>query len=302
MINHINIIFDYRNMSIEEYVVRVWKHYASIDKETYGITDPSLPLIYHGDYNQYQNSVLKIVTAGVNPPSNEFPDNNPSLRFKELEYFYEKESLNEYDIQEYLDSLDSYFRRNSNPWFDHFEPVLNGVNASYYGVMESTVLHTEMLSPLSTDVTWSKYLNTYPDSVIDTIVTNGHMLWLELMNILQPDIIITSLGAKYRKNIFNIQNLNWRRIENITTNTKGGERKRPYEVYCAIGVLGCGKKCLLVFGDRNVLPFMISEAQKINLGSKIFHLMKGIYSERKNKQAIPKHSPVKPRLNLSTTI
>ena len=279
-------------MSIEEYVARVWKHYASIEEEMYGLKTPSMPLIYHGDYSQYQDSVLKIVTAGLNPPSSEFPDNNPLIRFKELDHFYGKETLNEYDVLEYLDSLDSYFRRNSNPWFDNFEPVLNGINASYYGVMESTALHTEMLSPLSTVVSWSKFVDQYPSHVIDEIVTNGHALWLELMNILQPDIIITSLGEKYRKNIFNIQNLNWRRIENITTNTKGGERKRPYEVYCTIGTLGCGKKCLLVFGDRNVVPFMISEEQKIELGSKLFHLMKGIYNSRK-KEPTPTDAPKK---------
>ncbi|MCW4013592.1 MAG: hypothetical protein NWF07_11460 [Candidatus Bathyarchaeota archaeon] len=279
-------------MSIEEYVVRVWKHYASIKEEMYGLKAPSMPLIYHGDYSQYRDSVLKIVTAGLNPPSSEFPENNPLIRFKELDHFYGKETLNEYDVLEYLDSLDSYFRRNSNPWFDNFEPVLNGINASYYGVMESTVLHTEMLSPLSTVVSWSKFVDNYPSFVIDEIVTNGHAQWLELMNILQPDIIITSLGEKYRKNIFNIQNLNWRRIEQITTTTKGGERKRPYEVYCTIATLGCGKKCLLVFGDRNVVPFMISEEQKIALGSKLFHLMKGIYNSRK-KEPIPTDAPKK---------
>ena len=265
-----------------------WNHYASIDKDIYGIKQPSIPLIYQGDYHKYHESVLKIITAGLNPPANEFPDYNPALRHKELHKYINKTNLTQYEATQYLDSLNLYFTRNSNSWFENIEPVLNGVNASYYGGTESTVLHTELLTPLSTVESWSKYLDKYPTYVIEDVITKGHSLWLELMNLLQPDIIITSLGAKYRRNIFNIQKLNWVKIDTITTNTKGDTRKRPYEIYCSIATLDNGKKCMLIFGDRSVVPFMINLEQKLQLGSKILRLMSKIYKERK-PQRIQNH-------------
>ena len=270
-------------MSLEEYFLSVWEDYASIDRETYRIKKHSIPIIYHGDYNKFQESILKIITAELNPNNNEFPEYNPSLRYRELNDYTQKKRLEKYDAAQLLDSLNSYYTRNSNKWYDHYEPILNGLNASYYGTMENTVLHTNILTPLSLTKNWSDYAKDSPDN-LNYLIKHGHSQWLKLIDILQPDIIITSIGDKYRDNILNGQKINWIRIENITTNTNGKKRRKPYQVQCAVVCLDSGKKTLLVIGDKSALPFMISQKQKLQIGAKLFRLMSNIYHERKPKQ------------------
>jgi len=270
-------------MSLEEYLMSAWKDYASIDKETCGIKKRSMPLVYHGDINKYRESVLRIVTADLTPPNDEFPEYNPSLRYKELFDYSQKQALGKHEATQLLTSLNSYFTRNSNRWFDHYEPLLNGLNAS----------HTHILSPLSFDQKIPDCIDGSPNKDMEDLIKKGHSQWLQLMDMLLPDILITSLGDKIRENINSLQDLDWMRIENITTNTNGDKRRKPYQLQCAIVRFGGNRKCLLVFGDKSAVPFMVSQEQKLQIGAKLFRLMSNIYHERKPRHfQAPRETPV----------
>ena len=50
----------------------------------------------------------------------------------------------------------AYFRTDPyRGWFSAFEPLLNGLEASYYEGQPSTVLHTDICPSVATDPTWS---------------------------------------------------------------------------------------------------------------------------------------------------
>ena len=262
-------------MSIEKHAENVLKYFNSIDKNTYGIKIPSIPLLYQGNYETYKESSLKIITVETNPSKKEFPDHNPFSRFQGAENIFYKENITRGDLSAYLDSLNGYFDRNCSDWFDHYEPVLNGMDASYYSNYSNTVLHTYLCSPLTTMEPWSKYEKSLSPLLFHDVIFNGLKMWLDLLDILAPDIVVTSLGDNYRGWLFPEQNLNWKKFHTFEKTSNGHERGRHYKVHCVIAKLSSGKKCLLVFGDRSVIPFMISKKQKIMLGEKIYIIVTG---------------------------
>ena len=262
-------------MSIEKHAEHIWEYFNSIDKNNYGIKTPSIPLLYLGNYELYEQSPLKILTVGTNPSDKEFPVHNPFCRFKTAENILNKEKIAKEDVLTYLKSLNSYFDVNSSEWFDHFKPLLNGLNASYYSNHESTVLHTYMCSPLTTLESWSKYEKTTSPLLFHDVVYEGLKLWLDLLDTLAPDIVLTSLGDNYRGWLFPEQNLEWVKFHVFKETADGRERGRPFNVHCVVAKLESGKRCLLVFGDRSVVPFMISRKQKIMLGEKIYIILSG---------------------------
>ena len=262
-------------MSIEKHAEHIWNYFNSIDKNTYGVKIPSIPLLYLGNYESYKQSPLKILTVGTNPSDKEFPIHNAFCRFKDAENLLYKENISEEDVLTYLKSLNSYFNSNNAEWFDHFEPLLNGLNASYYSDHASTVLHTYMCSPLTTLEPWSKYEKTTSPLLFHDVVYQGLKIWLDLLDTLAPDIVLTSLGDNYRGWLFPEQNLEWVKFHVFKETADGRERGRPFNVQCVVAKLGSDKRCLLVFGDRSVIPFMISKKQKIMLGEKIYIILTG---------------------------
>ena len=262
-------------MSIEQQVEDVWSYFKSIDTDEYKLQYPSIPVLYSGDYDSYTKSSLKTITVGLNPSNKEFPPRNPFSRFYESEQLHDKEELSPEDTQSYIDSLNMYFNYNSNDWFENFEPILNAMNTSFFTGYPNTAIHTNLVSPLATSDSWSKYEDTTPYYYVQNLTQKGLEKWLKLIDILQPDIILTSLGPHYRKRIFIEQKLEWTLFEAFDKTAKGKTRRKPYEVHCSIARLPSGKKCLLAFGASNVVPFMISEEQKKVLGTKIYKLLTG---------------------------
>jgi len=262
-------------MSIEKHAEHIWHYFNSIDKNNYGIKTPSIPLLYLGNYEKYVQSPLKILTVGTNPSEKEFPIHNPFCRFKDTENILNKEHMTDNDVLNYLKSLNNYFDINSAEWFDHFEPLLNGLNSSYYSNHASTALHTYMCSPLSTLASWSKYEKTTSPILFHDVVYQGLKIWLDLLDTLAPDIVLSSLGDNYRGWLFPEQKLEWVKFHVFKETADGRERGRPFNVRCVVAKLGSGKRCLLVFGDRGVIPFMISKKQKVMLGEKIYIILNG---------------------------
>lgn len=146
---------------------------------------PSIPVPYFGDIDACIKSPLKIVTVGINPSLKEFPKENPFQRFPTyLEYG-----------DNFLDkSLNEYFEKSPYAkWFSFYEAALSGFNASYYGKKINTAIHTDLLSSVATNPTWSKL------SVKNKIrlESEGVCIWHSLMKIIDPHIIFASISEKY---------------------------------------------------------------------------------------------------------
>ena len=150
------------------------------------ITNPSIPIIYFGDYVQYQKSYPKVITVSLNPSHNEFPQNSRFTRFKEAEKLNVSSTLNENEIITYLNSMNNYFKNNPNNWFDSYNPILDGLNTSLYpNTSGNNSLHTNLCSPFATDIAWSKLKN----SAQYTFSREGRKFWHRLIEILEPDMI-----------------------------------------------------------------------------------------------------------------
>lgn len=218
---------------------------------------PSLPILYFGDTVSYKNSSIKIVTVGKNPSVNEFrlkkTDDYSFIRFP-------KWNENDKNLQE---SLDSYFENNPlKSWFSSFEPILNGLNASYYkGSKLNRAIHTDICSPLATNPTWS-LLN---DNQRETLFKEGIILWKQLIEELQPDFLFVSIP----KNLFHeIFSSSGKELVVFETKKDGEERKKPYQVFLYEYHLK-SKKVKVVFGQAANKPFdTISESQKFEIGKK----------------------------------
>ncbi|MDY0083328.1 MAG: hypothetical protein RBR74_09120 [Ignavibacteriaceae bacterium] len=243
MINH-NLIDKtieyYKKYSIEDYVVK-----------------PGLPILYFGDLEAYKKSELKIITVGKNPSNNEFKlhtaDNYSFCRF--LNWDDKKQNL--------CEVLNSYFE--SEPlkqWFSSFEPILNGASSSYYNRKEypNRALHTDICTPLATHPTWSK-LENYQRNLL---FSKGNELWIELIEELQPDLMLISIPKElFKKSITSEGKL----LITFDKNKDGSKKKFPYRVDLHTHQLKSGKKVKVIFGKAANKPFdTITNEQKKVLG------------------------------------
>jgi hypothetical protein len=147
----------------------------------------SLPIPFFGDLAAYLASPLRVLTAALNPSDREFP----------------LEKTPRFDVAmglrgpaELEAQLSAYFSRDPyRSWFSAFEPVLNGLEASYGGKMAnevcaSTALHVDMCSPIATSPTWSKMTAGQRAN----LTSIGRDIFEWLINEIEPDIIVASLG------------------------------------------------------------------------------------------------------------
>jgi len=162
------------------------------------ITSPSIPILYFGDYPAYHKSETKIITVGLNPSHREFPIEDRFLRFRKAEKVSKSSNLTHLEIQLFLDSLNDYYKDEPYKWFGCFEPMLNGLNSSYYdNEYPNRVLHTDICSPLATDITWSK-LN---DRAQARLSYDGNKIWHSLVDFLAPDFILISVARRHLNKI-----------------------------------------------------------------------------------------------------
>jgi hypothetical protein len=163
----------------------------------HSIINPSAPVLFFGDCTAYQKSPLRIATVGLNPSWREFPVGKSFSRFSGADSAH---------IPTYLTSLERYFRTNPyKQWFNSYENVLCGLDASYYGEKPNTVLHTDIGSVLPTKPTWSDLGHNDQKSIADV----GVPLWHRLIAYLQPQIILWSTAKIW------LDRLNLNRIKHI---------------------------------------------------------------------------------------
>lgn len=201
------------------------------------VVSPSLPILFFGNLHAYYSSRIRILTVGLNPSSHEFPVDSPFQRFPHVEGVTASEPVR------YLETLSAYFQTDPyRGWFSAFEPLLDALGASYYEGHPSTVLHTDICSPVATDPAWSRL-----DPVVQkTLEKDGGPLWHSLVNVLRPQIVILSVARRHLSRIrFRVLS-GWRVAHVFERTQAGAPRKQPVIVsarWCEIS----SEPSLLVF-------------------------------------------------------
>lgn len=219
---------------------------------------PAVPVLFFGDLDAYLGSALRVVTVGLNPSLKEFPSDDPFLRFRLAE------NAGREDSGRYLEALSAYFRTKPyGEWFGNYEPLLNGMGASYYNGATSRVLHTDICSPVATDPTWSHLSET--DRAV--LVDDGAPLWHELLEVLQPSVVVLSVAREHLGRIMFDPLAPWGLIHRFDYTADGALRARPYEAEGCWYVVG-DEPSLFVFCPASQTPLgLISHNHRHELGS-----------------------------------
>jgi hypothetical protein len=222
---------------------------------------PSIPILFFGDSERFASSPRRVITVGLNPSREEFPRRAPLLRFPAAEGAAG-------DPDRYLASLDAYFRTVPyTGWFNpSFEQLLRGLGASYYDKGPSVALHTDLCSPLATDPTWSR-LDPQEQALLEPA---GRRLWHELVEALQPDVVLISIARQRLSKIV----LPLIEPASVIDTVDGPRRARPYRVEAFRYGLASGKAPLFVFGQASQTPFgSISGVEKQRIGARVLELL-----------------------------
>lgn len=219
---------------------------------------PAVPILFFGDLKAYRASPLRVLTVGLNPSLHEFPAVEPFRRFR-----LEEDSL-DLEPSLYLDSMSAYFRTDPyRRWFSAFEPLLNGMGASYYEGSASTGIHTDICSPVATNPTWSRLDNADKDA----LAYDGVRLWHMLLKELRPQIVALSVAKVHLTRIEFTPMTNWEVIHVFKRTASGVFRSQPYEI-CARWYDVGGERSLFIFGRAANKPFgLLSHRQKCLAGT-----------------------------------
>ena len=127
-----------KQMSLDHAVLQAMRAFNRVSERTWCVK-PAVPILFFGDLDAYRASSLHVLTVGLNPSLREFPSDQPFRRFP-----FAEDSLGR-EPSRYLKAMSAYFRTAPyRRWFSAFEPLLNGMKASYYHGAASTALHTDI--------------------------------------------------------------------------------------------------------------------------------------------------------------
>ena len=250
-------------MLSEELLTKTLKHHEKFKNESF-VVKPSLPILYFGNLSAYLNSTLRIVTVGKNPSDNEFrlTRDDPFSFVRFPKWAASKSNL--------IEALDAYFETNPlRSWFSSFEPILNGMNSSFYRRKNynNNALHTDVCSPLATSPTWS----ILSKSEQRLLYKDGYEIWSELIEQLQPDVMLISIPEKLFTSIINSTGKN---LISFKNKKDGTSRKKPYNASAHEFTLKSGKKIQVIFGRAANKPFdTITNEQKGLIGEEIINFL-----------------------------
>lgn len=227
---------------LRELISRSWDAWDHASDAGVGVQD-SMPILYFGDLLAYENSLLRVVTVGLNPSDAEFPSGNRYERFPGASGARD-------DPVQYFEALNGYFETNSYQWFDNFEQVLGGLGASYTHKAASTALHTDICSPVATDPTWSHL----DDDAKDRLLKHGVPLWHDLIRFLRPHVIVISVAKRHLSQIDFPAVSTCEPIHTVTNNKDGTHKAQPYGVMARWHDIG-EQSALLVYGKPAQTPF-----------------------------------------------
>lgn len=257
---------------LHDLAARAWEQHRRAEADALRhLVRPAIPVLFFGDSVEFLGSPRKVITVGLNPSRKEFPREDPSLRFPGCSEFGAR---GEVDLPHYLRTLNDYFRVSPyRDWFDlSFEGILRGMGASYYDDEQSTALHTDLCSPLATDPTWTGLDRTEQAA----LKREGVNLWHDLVEALQPDVVLVSVRRNLLSEI-RFPVLEQPRVIHTVVDTRAGtKRKRPYRVEAVRRRLASGKEPLFVFGESAQKPVgSVSTADKRLIGTRILEAAGG---------------------------
>lgn len=200
---------------MHHFVINCWNNFQTIKKLPYVVPN-SIPILWFGDLNAYRRSDLRVVTVGLNPSNIEFLSKRGSTnydvihRFPKAASLVRKSRLSSADIQIYEDSMNNYFINNLNgkptwyrTWFSNNEAALHGLDASYFDSVKykRIAIHIDLQTPVATNK-WSCLTNNQKQ----VLQNNVGYSFSQLLNHLDPHVIITSMNRDYIKKNFTDNN------------------------------------------------------------------------------------------------
>ena len=231
-------------MSLAQAVVQASRAFDHVAHRTWCVK-PAVPILFFGDLDAYRASPLHVLTVGLNPSRHEFPADQPFLRFPLAEGSLGGEP------SRYFDAMSAYFRTDPyGGWFSAFEPLLNGMTASYYHGGASTALHTDICSPVATNPTW----NNLDKADRAALKSAGRPLWHMLLEELRPQIVALSVAKAHLERIKFTPLTNWEVIHAFKRKANGDLRSQPYEIRRRWYDVG-GERTLFIFGRAANKPF-----------------------------------------------
>lgn len=232
-------------MGLSEAVIRASRAFDSVAARPWCV-QPAMPILFFGDVDAYRASPLRVLTVGLNPSRWEFPADRPFSRFP----IAERSSGGK--RSRYLDAMSAYFSTDPyKAWFSAYEPLLNGMEASYYyGSRASTALHTDICSPVATNPTWNKL-----DAADRAELKNdGGPLWHMLLEELKPQIVTVSVAKVHLEDIAFTPLTSWRVIHTFRRKADGNRSAQPYQIHRRWYEVG-GEESLFIFGRAARKPF-----------------------------------------------
>ena len=244
-------------MGLSQAVRQANQAFERVAGRTWRVT-PAVPILFFGNLGAYRASPLRVLTVGLNPSLHEFPEQQPFRRFPALAGEGDPET------SRYLDAMSDYFDIEPyRAWFDTFKPLLEGMEASFYGDGASTALHTDICSPVATNPTWSK-LDKANRKILES---DGGPLWHLLLETLKPQIVIISVARKHLERIKFTPVAEWQVIHAFKMTGDGKPRSRPYEIRRQWYEVS-GERTLFVFGEAAQQPFgRLHHTQKREAGA-----------------------------------
>ena len=214
---------------------------------------PSVPILYFGDLEAFLRSKVRIVTVGLNPSLAEFPVESPYLRFPLGKGLTPR--LAGQSPERYLECLSRYYDEEPyTRWFASYEPLLNGLDASYYRGKLHRVLHTDLCSPIATNPTWSRLEEGEKSQLIE----GGRKLWKNLIECLDPHLVIASVARWHIEDVLPPD----RKMQVVFTIP----RENPYSFESCL--LGAQRSARLIFGKAANTPFgTVSNRDKLRFGT-----------------------------------
>ena len=252
-------------MSLSQAVRQANQAFERVAGRTWRVT-PAVPILFFGNLGAYRASPLRVLTVGLNPSLHEFPEPQPFRRFPALAGEGDPET------SRYLDAMSDYFDIDPyRAWFDTFKPLLEGMEASFYGDGASTALHTDICSPVATNPTWND-LDKADRKILES---DGGPLWHLLLETLQPQIVVLSVARKHLERItFTPEKTEWQRIHVFKKTGDGERRSRPYEIRGRWYEVG-GEWALFIFGEAAQKPFgSLHTTQKREAGTLLMEAYK----------------------------
>ena len=226
---------------------------------------PAMPILYFGNLDSYLSSEIRVVTVGLNPSLHEFPSDSPFSRFPRAKCVLPD------DTDQYLAALSDYFRVEPySSWFSAFEPMLNGLGASYYNGHTSAALHTDICSPVATQPTWSGLRFATRRALEE----DGGPLWHNLLTELRPQIVMLSVAKRHLSRIQFDSLTTWQGAHVFEKTRTGGHRVRPVRISTQWREMN-GSPSLFVFVPAAQTPLgRLGKVQKQETGaiaSEILH-------------------------------